>query len=151
MLLKHFIVNGMAEGRKGSLDFDLETYKQYSDLKNAFGDDNKAYYIHYIDYGAAEHRIATSSTVYNGVDYKDVYNKDYYLAKYGDLRNAFGDDERALIEHFVKYGMKEGRQACEEFNPYLYRTLYSDLREAFGYDMERYYIHYMNVGKAEGR
>ena len=95
--------------------------------------------------------IATSSTVYNGVDYKDVYNKDYYLAKYGDLRNAFGDDERALIEHFVKYGMKEGRQACEEFNPYLYRTLYSDLREAFGYDMERYYIHYMNVGKAEGR
>ena len=92
----------MAEGRKGSLDFDLETYKQYSDLKNAFGDDNKAYYIHYIDYGAAEHRIATSSTVYNGVDYKDVYNKDYYLAKYGDLRNAFGDDERALIEHFVK-------------------------------------------------
>ena len=150
-LLWHFVVHGMAEGRNSSMDFDLSVYKQYRDLQAAFGDDNRAYYIHYLDYGIREDRIATKSTVYNGIDYADVYNKEYYLSKYGDLQRVIGDNERKLIEHFVRYGMKEGRQACEEFNPYLYRALYSDLRELYCNDMERYYVHYMNYGKAEGR
>lgn len=42
----------MAEGRQASTDFVLGVYKSnYSDLRAAFGNDNKSYYLHYIDCG----------------------------------------------------------------------------------------------------
>ena len=56
-LLKHFVDNGMSEGRRASEEFDLNAYKVYNpDVVNAFGDDNKSYYIHYIENGKAEGR-----------------------------------------------------------------------------------------------
>ena len=56
---EHFVTNGMKEGRQGSSEFNLNTYKANNpDLVAAFGDDNVKYYEHYISSGKAEGRIA---------------------------------------------------------------------------------------------
>ena len=87
----------------------------------------------------------------NGVDYTDVFNADYYLNKYADLRNAFGNDANAALTHFINCGMREGRQAKASFNVYSYKNKYVDLRNAFGNDLKSYYLHYIYNGKSEGR
>ena len=49
----------MREGRQASANFNLSAYKNnYSDLRQAFGDDNVAYYNHYIATGMKEGRKA---------------------------------------------------------------------------------------------
>lgn len=147
-LLKHFVEYGMDEGRQASLNFNLEMYKENNnDVVAAYGINNRLYYLHYLKYGEDEQRIATLSTVYKGKDYADVYNKNYYLNKYGDLQQAIGDNERKLIKHFVEYGMQEGREACKDFNVHIYKAQYSDLRLAYGNDFIRYYYHYIDRDK----
>lgn len=87
----------------------------------------------------------------NNLDYSLVFNASYYSKKYADLKAAFDTDEKKLLDHFKKYGMKEGRQASENFNPVTYKSLYKDLRDAYGDNMEKYYEHYILFGKKEGR
>lgn len=92
-----------------------------------------------------------ADTFYQGNDYAAVYDRNYYNAVYQDLRNAFHGDADFLIQHFVQYGMKEGRQASNDFNVHVYKDNYEDLRNAFGDDLPFYYLHYITYGKAEGR
>ena len=158
-LLSHFLNYGMKEGRQGIVYFDVNSYKRrYKDLRMAFGNDLKSYYLHYVYYGQSEHRIASGPvdnfdavTVYNGVDYSPVYDYNYYVNKYPDIRAAFGDDDMAVLAHFVNYGMGEGRRSNEAFDINSYRNAYSDLRAAFGMDLKQYYLHYLYAGKSEKR
>ena len=123
------------------------------------GNDLKMYYIHYINNGYNEGRIATgydenqkAVTVLDGVDYSDIYDFEYYQNRYPALKRAFGDDEISTLEHFVVYGIAEGRVAKEtDFNLYQYVVNYPGLRKAFGYNFVDYYKHYQKYGKAEGR
>ena len=92
-----------------------------------------------------------SSAVYNGVDYSDVYDVDYYYNNNSDLAAALGYNKMLLLEHFVNAGMAEGRQASEEFNLNAYKENSPDLVKAFGEDNKSYYMHYINAGKKEGR
>lgn len=49
----------MSEGRRASEEFDVNVYKRnYSDLRSAFGNDLKSYYMHYMTNGKAEGRTA---------------------------------------------------------------------------------------------
>ena len=153
--LQHFVEYGMKEGRQASAEFALNIYKSnYEDLAKAFGTNNVLYYWHYMNYGRAEGRNAMTripSTVYDGVDYSAVYDYEYYRAHNDDLARAYGDVSDKFLEHFVKYGMKEGRQASAEFKLKAYKSNYADLVNAFKANNELYYWHYMNYGKAEGR
>ncbi len=154
---------------------------KYVDLQKAFGSDLKSYYNHYIRYGKKEGRIAAGAvenpapttpetpeepeipeepevpetpkyvSIYNGIDYSDVYDYEYYINKYSDLKKAFGSDDEKALRHFVNYGMKEGRQAKETFNVKSYKNRYKDLRNAYGSNLKSYYLHYINYGKREGR
>ena len=55
--LTHFITFGMSEARQASASFNVKVYKEcYSDLQKAFGNNWKAYYIHFIIRGQYEHR-----------------------------------------------------------------------------------------------
>lgn len=57
-LLEHFVLNGMAEGRKGCSNFDVMIYKNNNqDLEAIYGDDLKKYYEHFMDCGYKENRI----------------------------------------------------------------------------------------------
>ena len=96
--------------------------------------------------------ITTNAPViYDGVDYSAVYNYNYYINKYADIKNAFGDDAESTLHHFVTAGMKEGRQACDSFNVIYYKNRYPELRRLFGNDLTKYYMHYINYGLKEGR
>jgi N-acetylmuramoyl-L-alanine amidase len=156
----HFAVYGMNEGRQGCASFNVNSYKlQYADLRQAYGNDLSKYYEHYLKYGYRENRKGTGCTSrqgyvtqYNGVDYASVYNCDYYLANNADVKNAYGsNDDIAVLQHFVNYGMNEGRQASSNFNATSYRLQYVDLRNAYGGQLKSYYEHYMRYGKKEGR
>ena len=87
----------------------------------------------------------------DGVDYSAVFDADYYYAHHKDVANAFGNDKQALFNHFMNYGIYEGRQASEEFNVDVYKANNADLVNAFGDDTRTYYIHYIKYGKAENR
>jgi len=96
-------------------------------------------------------RQKTMSFVYDGLDYGPVFDPEYYLSNYPDLRAAFGDDYEQAFEHFLAFGMREGRQASRYFNLSFYRDRYADLRSAFGGDWPSYYRHFLNHGISEGR
>ena len=91
------------------------------------------------------------SYVKNGLNYALVFDPAYYMNKYNDLKQAFGNDAAKLFNHFLTYGMKESRQAISTFNVTVYKNTYEDLRKAFGNDMPLYYKHYIQYGHKENR
>lgn len=149
----HFYKYGMAEGRQGSAEFNVKYYRfNYPDLVNAFGDDYSALFRHYVTYGKSENRTGkTKRYVRDGIDYSSVYDYDYYIAHNADVKKAFNGDEYRTFQHFVNYGMNEGRVASATFDPEIYKNNYSDLVVAFGNNNAKYYRHYILYGRAEGR
>lgn len=90
---------------------------------------------------------------FDQTDYSAVYDADYYYNNNADVKAAYADDLNARLNHFIHYGMDEGRQAKADFNvfKYMYGTYNDDLRNAYGNDLKQYYLHYINNGKAENR
>ena len=80
-----------------------------------------------------------------------VFNATYYANRYPDLKAAFGTDATKLYNHFLDYGVKEGRQASPIFNVNYYLTKNSDLKAAFGSDRERAMSHFCSNGINEIR
>ena len=158
-VLQHFVNYGMKEGRQAKSSFDVNSYRlQYADLRGAYGNDLKSYYTHYINYGRKEGRVATGcttlqggTTVYRSVNYAAVYDFSYYVANNPDVYRAYGNDDVAVLQHFVNHGMQEGRRACAGFSVQTYCTNYADLQRAYGNDWKAYYMHYINYGVREGR
>jgi hypothetical protein len=114
------------------------------------------YYLHYINYGKLEGRIAIGDYLggvnsINNTSYAAVYSFDYFEKNNSDIQKAFGLNDTAALQHFINYGMAEGRIASADFNVYNYKNRYADLRTAFGNDLKKYYIHYMYYGMLEGR
>lgn len=166
-VFQHFLEHGMQEGRRAKESFDVASYYNANDdLRRAFGFNLKSYYKHYIDYGHKEGRAATgagSLTGYvsklNGVDYSCVYDGPYYVGKYSDLARVYSRsfhtatlvNDLGLLQHFVLFGMPEGRQANENFDVVSYYNANIDLRRAFGTVFRAYYTHYIDYGRREGR
>lgn len=153
------IVGNGVEITEGFFDgFDVEAYrKRYPKLSRKYGDDLDAYYEHYLLTGkeagwdGSANGPFPQAAIHNGVDYSPVFDATYYLNKYADLKAAFGNDASAALNHFVNYGIKEGRQACEDFNVNTYKNNYEDLRKAFGSNNSLYVSHYLEYGLKEGR
>ena len=82
---------------------------------------------------------------------RDLFDADYYAVLYPDVVAAVGDDEVALYNHYVKYGMKEGRSLSPVFDVQSYRERYSDLEAAFGDDWSAYMNHMLEHGLYENR
>ena len=82
---------------------------------------------------------------------KDVFDAKYYADTYPDLKAAYGYDEGALYQHYMKFGLAEGRVGSPDFNVAEYRRAYPDLEAAFGDNWDAYVNHYFQLGKAEGR
>ena len=94
-----------------------------------------------------------------------TFNYVAYADKYDDLKKAFGYNKEALYNHYINYGIYEGRIAefspergalsqvgtLETFNYIAYADRYADLKKAFGYDKEALYNHYITHGISENR
>lgn len=83
--------------------------------------------------------------------YADLFDAEYYAGVYSDVAAAYGDDEEALFNHYINYGIYEGRVGSEAFNVLNYRENYADLEAAYGDDWKSYVDHYLTFGLVEGR
>ena len=131
-VLKHFVEWGMAEGRRGNEAFDLYSYRNaWQDLRKAFGKDWKAYYNHYLDYGIQENRVCRNVpqiknpvTVYQGINVSDIYDFNYYVSQYTDVKKNYADDDIKALAHFVNFGLREGRKGKASYNQERFDELY---------------------------
>jgi len=86
---------------------------------------------------------------HNGVDYSFVFDPEYYLNCYPELKEITGGKNTELFKHFITFGMNECRKGNKDFDVLIYRINNPDLD--FGTDWYRYYNHYCTVGRCEDR
>jgi len=83
--------------------------------------------------------------------FRAVFDAQYYYDTYEDLQVAIGFDEEKLFQHFIKFGLYEGRSSSAEFNLLAYRRNHEDLQQAFGDNYGAYCRHYIMYGREENR
>lgn len=87
----------------------------------------------------------------NAVVFNAAFDSDFYVNCYPDLKAAFGNDANAAYNHYLTYGIKEGRIASPVFDVKTYIRNYPDLQAAFGDDYVAAYNHFLTNGMNEGR
>ncbi len=90
--------------------FDYQDYAdRYADVKAAYGYDAATLYQNYLIHGEFENREGHL----NPVKLLNVSNFDYvrYAEDYPDLAAAIGNNPAGLFQHFLTYGLAEGRNA----------------------------------------
>ncbi|WP_349948165.1 YHYH domain-containing protein [Lacrimispora sp. BS-2] len=108
--------------------------------------------------GASSSKQTSSSTSekkeespLNVQDYKLVFDSTFYYNNNSDLQTTIGNNEQKLLEHFVFYGMAEGRKGCSDFDVMIYKDNNIDLAATYGDDFKKYYEHFMECGHNENR
>lgn len=81
----------------------------------------------------------------------DVFDADYYAKQNPDIVAVLGSDPVVLLNHFVTYGVNEGRQGMASFNVSEYKNAYVDLQETLGDNWDAYVEHYFKSGVNESR
>ncbi len=83
---------------------------------------------------------------------KLAFHAVYYANRYGDLKAAYGYDETKLYQHWINYGIKEGRSGSPVFDAAYYLACNIDVAQAYG--SRNYtvgYQHFITHGWKEGR
>lgn len=101
--------------------------------------------------GASVFMLSAHTLDVSAADISTFFDAEFYAEQYPDVVKICGTDDEALYEHYMTYGIKEGRNCSEIFNVVLYREHYPDLEESFGDNWEAYVDHYLNIGVKEGR
>ena len=146
LALYHFAKFGINEGRQGTADFNVTAYynSQNTYTKRQLGKN----YIKYFALKSGANVI--NDPKINITNY--MFDAKYYADKYGDLKKAFGYNEADLKNHYLKFGIKEGRSASPIFDPKFYLSKNADLRKAFGSNgYVAAYNHFISHGIHEGR
>lgn len=81
----------------------------------------------------------------------DVFDAEYYAEQNPDIVAVLGSDPEVLLNHFVTYGVNEGRQGMASFNVSEYKNAYVDLQETLGDNWDAYVEHYFKSGVNEHR
>ena len=168
--LAHFVEYGMGEGRQGSAEFNVYSYRtRYADLDAAFGDNLASYYMHYINAGKAEGRDGTLEKTYTVVFKKngevvktetvkeggtatapaEIETENGFKGWDKDFTNVTSDIEvNAIYEEKPKY---DASYYAPVFDAEYYLTANPDIKAAFGDDEEQALIHFVEYGMREGR
>lgn len=81
-----------------------------------------------------------------------LYSSAYYLEQNPDVAASIeGRSDVFAFEHFLKYGMAEGRDGSENFAVEFYKGENADLSSVYRSDLIDYYLDYLLFGKEEGR
>lgn len=91
--------------------------------------------------------VTISDTSYDNV----AFNASYYASNNSDVYETCGNNAKALYNHFIKDGIKEGRQSSAQFCITVYKNNNQDLADTFGDDLLKYYNHYIEYGVNENR
>lgn len=90
--------------------------------------------------------VSAATTVYNGVDYKLVYNFSYYVSHNTYIAENYADDPEGAIKYFVKKGMAKRQRASANFDVVSYINSCRNLRREYKNDYTEYYLHFINKG-----
>ena len=142
-----FLENGMDLAIVASDEFDPIYYRANNqDLAETYGEDWMDYYLHYVLYGksegrkGAEHPEETGSrTDRKVIDFSIIYDNNYYLENNEDVQEVIDPDDKVLVlEHFIRYGLDEGRIASKNMEE-IYKSetklemlKYDILKKCFG-------------------
>ena len=151
----HWTTFGIKAGRQGSSTFDVKFYLEtYPDLQQAFGNNYIAATFHWFGYGIYAGRNGIDQD-YNGSDSPPLIELDFdpsfYLDKYPDLQQAFGNNYYAAFNHWITFGIKAGRQGFSTFDVKFYLETYPDLQQAFGNNYIAATFHWFGYGIYAGR
>ncbi len=80
-----------------------------------------------------------------------VFDAKYYAEKNPDVVAVVGTDDAALMNHYMKNGIYEGRDASATFNATIYALANTDLATIYGENIEGLVEHYLAFGINEGR
>ncbi len=92
---KAYIYNGVDY----SAVYNYQFYRtNYEDLRKAFGNNEAAYFTHFLTYGMKEGRQTSSG-----------FRVERYRSRYADVKKLFGDNLPDYYKHFCLSGKAEGR------------------------------------------
>jgi hypothetical protein len=77
--------------------------------------------------------------------------RPHYLSQYSDLQAAFGTDYVAATNHWIRYGIAEGRRGTAGFDVQHYLNNNADLQAAFSTNYLAAQDHAYTSGRSEGR
>ena len=80
-----------------------------------------------------------------------ILNVQEYMNAYPDLQAAYGDNWDGYVDHYLTYGLYEGRDEGKLFDPWEYAEAYPDVKAAYGDDANAIIQHYVNHGINEGK
>jgi len=120
-------------------------------LKIACNGRADAYYTGVLEWGQDKYNAAQAAARPSFLS-PLVFDPNFCLMTYADLRQAFGTNQGAARDHWQGYGLREGRQGHPNFSPKCYLNRYPDLQNAFGAtNYSRALDHYLYHGINEGR
>ncbi len=80
-----------------------------------------------------------------------IFDGDYYALMYPDVAAQSNGSELYLMNHYIYFGINEGRNPSATFNATDYMNNNPDLVAIYGDNMLGYVYHYVNAGQFEGR
>ncbi len=159
----HWIKNGISEGRAASADFSLVAYVlRYPDLSKAFIKNEKIDFTaamnHWLTNGKNEGRnpkpFACSATGGAKGMENAAFDPCFYINKYPDMKAAFHNNLTGATNHWLTFGIHEGRQSSAGFSTAAYIIRYEDLLKTFvkngSVDFASAMGHWVNNGRKEG-
>jgi hypothetical protein len=96
---------------------------------------------------------SVNETGYSTAEVESIlFDHKTYADIYPDLKNSFGYNREALLQHYKTFGIREGRIASVFFDPAFYMKTNADVAKAYGAtNWEAAYSHFVNFGFKEGR
>lgn len=156
--ITHWLTYGISEGRVGNDSFDPVVYLNVNPAVRAeleasgATDLNHAALEHFVTQGSAAGLVSTLDPAVAA--HPSIFNAEIYLAIYPDLRAAGIDTPAEAQEHWLRYGLFEGRTASEGFSTQAYLMRYPEAAahaEATGTNPYLAALnHYEAVGKPNG-
>ena len=80
-----------------------------------------------------------------------VFDYKYYADNNSDVKKVYGYNEYNLYQHFINYGIKEGRSSSPVFNAKYYLENNADLKKLYGTDYISACNHFNQFGYKEYR
>ena len=131
--------------------FDATYYAQQNpDVVAAIGTKPADLEMHYNLFGKKEGRAGSADEV-GGSALRQLFDAEYYAKLNPDVVAVYGNDANALFNHFLQFGIKEGRKVNPYFDVNAYKKAYPDLVAAFVDDIAAYYNHFATNGIKEHR
>ena len=121
-------------------NFDTELYAEKNpDLAGVIEDDSKSYLNHYLANGISEGRRTGNfdcvAFVWNNREWfrqhgleknNPFFNAEKYRKNNPDLNAVYGDDMQAYVEHYITFGITEGRCSESSFDIFAFSKTYPD-------------------------